>query len=492
MKICVLLPDYSTSTVDYQHYDPPRDLSDLLPQHTVHHVSLNKLTTYRQLKQLSRDGYDIFVNLCEGYLEWDVPSIDVIQSLDLLNLPYTGPPAHLYDPPKTLMKYVAYTANVPTPAHGLVRTAREAEAVAERLTFPLFVKPSHAGDSLGVDDASLVHDQSALLAKVTSALAEYDELLVEEYVDGREFTVLVLAKANGSASCDALRPVEYHFPEGSRFKTYALKTSDLHPGANVPVHDSALCERLQQAATRIFTAFGGIGYARLDFRMNAEGELFFLEINFTCSVFYRDGFEGSADHILAHDGIGQAGFAERIINDGLRRFRKRQRPYRMQGNALSGYGIFATRAITEQDVVWVGEGQAHHIITGHYVRSQWSADAQREFRRYALPLSSDVYVVWNENPSDWSPQNHSCNANTTYDGLNVIALRHIAVGEELTLDYALLMNAESEPFQCSCGEACCRGVIHGGRENSVSTREAMREVVQVAVLRSLDSHVIAR
>ena len=402
MKICVLLPDYSTSNVDYQHYDPPRDLSALLPQHTVHHVALNKLTTYRQLKKLSRDGYDIFVNLCEGYLDWEVPSIDVIQSLDLLKLPYTGPPAHLYDPSKALMKYVAYTANVPTPAHGLVHSTSEAEAVAERLPFPLFVKPSHAGDSLGIDDASLVHDHNALLAKVTSALTDYDELLVEEYVDGREFTVLVLAAADGSAACDALRPVEYHFPQGSRFKTYALKTSDLHPGANRPVPDGELRERLQEAAKRIFTAFGGVGYARLDFRMTAAGELFFLEINFTCSVFYRDGLEGSADHILAHDGIGQARFAERIINDGLRRFRKQQRPYRLQGNALSGYGIFATQALIEQDVVFVGEGQAHHIITGNYVRSHWSDDAQREFRRYALPLSADVFVLWSEDPSDWS------------------------------------------------------------------------------------------
>src|ERR1019366_3459273 len=66
MKICVLQSDYSTSDVDYQNYDPRRDLTLLLPGHTVDHVALNKLTTYRQLKQLARQGYDIFVNLCEG------------------------------------------------------------------------------------------------------------------------------------------------------------------------------------------------------------------------------------------------------------------------------------------------------------------------------------------------------------------------------------------------------------------------------------------
>src|SRR5690606_22048735 len=84
MRICVLQPDYSTAAVDYANYDPPRDLSALMPGHVVDHVALNKLTTYRQLKELSRKGYDIFVNLCEGYLEWDVPSIDVIHALDAL------------------------------------------------------------------------------------------------------------------------------------------------------------------------------------------------------------------------------------------------------------------------------------------------------------------------------------------------------------------------------------------------------------------------
>ena len=54
MKVCVLQPDYSTSAVDYQHYDPPRDLSHLMPEAQFDHITLNKLTTYRQLKELKK------------------------------------------------------------------------------------------------------------------------------------------------------------------------------------------------------------------------------------------------------------------------------------------------------------------------------------------------------------------------------------------------------------------------------------------------------
>ena len=101
MKVCVLQPDYSTTGVDYKNYDPPRNLSALLPNDEVDHIFLNKLTTYRQLKELKKKNYDIFINLCEGYLEWEVPSIDVIHSLDLLDLPYTGPSANYMIPPRS-------------------------------------------------------------------------------------------------------------------------------------------------------------------------------------------------------------------------------------------------------------------------------------------------------------------------------------------------------------------------------------------------------
>ena len=54
LKICVLQPDYSTCDVDYKDYDPPRDLSHLIPAAKFDHVLLNKLTTYKQLKELKK------------------------------------------------------------------------------------------------------------------------------------------------------------------------------------------------------------------------------------------------------------------------------------------------------------------------------------------------------------------------------------------------------------------------------------------------------
>src|SRR5688572_9587906 len=133
MRVCVLQPDYSTTGVDYKNYDPPRDLAVLLPGDTVDTVFLNKLTTYRQLKELGKKGYDIFVNLCEGYLEWEVPSIDVIYTLELLNLPFTGPTTKLYDPSKELMKYLAYCEGVRTPGYALINDLKGVDDAVRQL-----------------------------------------------------------------------------------------------------------------------------------------------------------------------------------------------------------------------------------------------------------------------------------------------------------------------------------------------------------------------
>ena len=470
MKICVLQPDYTTSSVDYQYYDPPRDLSHLIPEATVDHVLLNKLSVYKQLKELKKKNYDVFVNLCEGYLDWNIPSIDVIYTLELLNLPHTGPSTLLYDPTKELMKYVAYCEGVKTPAYFLIEELSDVEKACKHLQFPLFVKPAKAGDSLGIDEHSLVFDKKNLVEKVESIFDEYDEILVEEYIDGREFTVLVAANAEGKTST-AFRPIEFIFPVGNKFKTYALKTSELHPDANIPVNDVRLDKELRESAQRIFKSFNGVGYARMDFRMNDRGDLFFLEINFTCSVFYKDGYEGSADYILKHDGVGQSGFLHHIIAEGIARHNRKQKSYVMKGNSIAGFGIYANKNIKEGEIIFLGEGRSQRLITRRFVEKTWNENDKEIFRRYAYPVSKEIFLLWDDNPAEWGPQNHCCDANTGYVGLNVVALKDISKGEELTLDYTTFLDENMEPFNCSCGSANCRGLIKGIKNNSLTERE---------------------
>ena len=468
MKICILQPDYSTTNVDYKNYDPPRNLNHLLCNtHTVHYEYLNKLTTYKQLQLLATQQYDIFINLCEGYLEWEVPSLEVITYLELLNLPYTGPNVLLYDPPKTLMKYVAYTAGVKTP---LGTTLTKKSIIADTVTnlcYPLFVKPSKAGDSLGIDNNSLINNEDELTQKINTLLPLYNELLIEEYIKGREFTVLVVANNEGKG-CVAYPPIEYIFLTPIHYKTYAHKTSALHTNANIPCNNAVLAKQLQQAAEKIFTAFEGVGYARLDFRVDAFNEIYFLEINFTCSVFYDNGYQGSADYILELMPNGKQFFLQQIINEGIARHNAKQKCYEVKGNAIAGYGIFATAFITKGQIVYKGEEKAQRIVTKHHVHNNWGKDALYNFKHYAYPISNEVYILWDADPNNWAPQNHSCAANTQYNGLNVIANADIMVGQELTLDYALFLNDNITPFACTCNAPNCRKLITGTIHNRIT------------------------
>ena len=472
MRVCVLQPDYSTSGVDYKNYDPPRNLSTLLPNAIVDHVFLNKLSTYKQLKELSKKNYSVYVNLCEGYLEWDVPSIDVVYFLEQLNLPFTGPSSVLYDPSKELMKYVAYLEGIKTPQYALIEKIEDIELSCSHLHYPLFVKPSKAGDSLGIDAFSFVKNIQELKNKIATIVDDYGPVLVEEYIDGREFTVMLVNNPEKNKTQTIYNPIEYLFPEGVFFKTYDLKTSSLHPNSNVELKDEAIVQQLKKASAAIFNGFGGVGYARLDFRMNDNGELFFLEINFTCSVFYENGYEGSADYILKNNGVSPSDFLQKIINEGIARHNRKQKVYKMKGNAIAGYGIYAASNIELGEVIFNGEERAQRIATKSHINSTWNVKDLENFKKYAYPVSNEVFLLWDENPAEWAPQNHSCEANTVYKGLNVVALRAINKNEELTLDYAHFLDENMEPFLCSCGSKKCKGLIVGVNKNSISLRES--------------------
>jgi D-alanine-D-alanine ligase len=295
--------------------------------------------------------------------------------------------------------------------------------------------------------------------------------LIEEYVLGREFTVLVAADPENRKNPITYKSLEFVFPEGEQFKTYDLKVCQHHPESNIPCSDPDLDFRLRDAAKNIFLAFNGVGYARLDFRVNEQKEIFFLEVNFNPSIFFECGAEASADYILKYEEIGASGFLKHIIREGIYRYQCRQKKFKVGRNTISGYGIYAISDIKAGEIIFQGEEYPKRIVTRNYVQSSWNSSELEEFRQYAVPLSEEMFMIWDKNPADWIPQNHSCEPNIGYRGLNICVLRDIAVGEELTVDYATIYNEALPEFKCQCGSKKCRGVILGTSGNSVTQRE---------------------
>ena len=143
----------------------------------------------------------------------------------------------------------------------------------------------------------------------------------------------------------------------------------------------------------------------------------------------------------------------------------------MKGNSIAGFGIYAIREIKYKELIFSGEASMQRLITRRYVEKNWSVKEKEIFRKYAYPVSKEVFLLWDTDPANWAPQNHSCDPNTRYEGLNVVATRNIARGEELTLNYASFLDEHMEPFECRCGSPKCKGQIIGIVNNSVTARE---------------------
>jgi D-alanine-D-alanine ligase len=124
----------------------------------------------------------------------------------------------------------------------------------------------------------------------------------------------------------------------------------------------------------------------------------------------------------------------------------------LKGTSIAGFGIYACSNLPAGYVLFNGEGKAQRMVTRRHVETHWNEADKETFRRYAYPVSRELFILWDENPSEWAPQNHSCDPNTAYDGLNVVTTRNIKKGEELTLDYASFLDEHMEPFQCQCGD----------------------------------------
>ncbi len=152
-------------------------------------------------------------------------------------------------------------------------------------------------------------------------IKEFGGALIEEFISGKEYTVLVAENPNDTNEPLAFVPVECSFPEGEDFKHFNLKFVDYAQMKWVPCKDQKTIEKLKDVTKKIFVATQGVSYGRTDIRMDdATGEPYFLEINPNCGIFCPPGGDGAAaDFILLNDPIKHTGFIELIIEAAIKR-----------------------------------------------------------------------------------------------------------------------------------------------------------------------------
>ena len=326
MKLAVIHPSYEGSCSPFKNLESEFDPARYLPEHNWTNFRITKAAAVRQVSEIARMGFDAVVNLCDGAWDEDRAGCEVVQALEQLNVAFTGAGSTFYDPSRVAMKMACHSAGVDFPAYVVARTPDDVPRTLELLRFPMIVKHPHGYSSIGMTAESRVTGEDQLREQIARTIAAYGGALVEEFIEGREFTVLVAEPRDEREEAWVLQPVEFLFPEGESFKHFDLKWKDYEQMQTRVVAEEPLATRLREASALTFKALGGSGYGRCDLRVDAAGGVYVLEINPYCAVFYPDGQFGSADFILANDPAGHRGFLEHLLACAIRRRDRVRRP----------------------------------------------------------------------------------------------------------------------------------------------------------------------
>jgi D-alanine-D-alanine ligase len=280
---------------------------------------------------LASTPLDLVFNIAEGLKgrnrESQVPAL-----LELLDIPYTGSdPATLSIAlDKGLAKKIVRQHGIQTPDFQLMTTGKE-RLLKDFTRFPLIVKPVAEGSSKGVVSKSVCHSEGELREVVKEILDKYQQpALVEDYIAGREFTVGLL----GEKRPKVLPPMEVVFLDKSE-KTpvysfqHKLECND-RIRYDVPARlDPAQLERLKAAGRAAFMALGCRDVARIDFRMDERGRIFFLECNPLPGL-----TPGWSDLVLIAQGggIDYRNLIGEILSGAIRRYKEREQRKSTVGN----------------------------------------------------------------------------------------------------------------------------------------------------------------
>lgn len=245
----------------------------------------------------------------------------IVAYLELMRQPYTGcnPRGMLLSRDKVLSKQILSYHRIATPKFAIFRRDRPYR-LSRRLAFPLFVKSATEDASLGIAQASIVEDRARLKERIDFIHENTrTDALVEEYIEGRELYVGVA----GNERLTTFPVWEMDFgtlPDvmagiATRKVKWDLKYQKKHnirtgKAAGLTEADH---ERLGRLSKRIYRALHMSGYARMDFRMRADGTVYVLEANCNPNLARGEDFADSA----ASAGVDYPALLERILRLGL-------------------------------------------------------------------------------------------------------------------------------------------------------------------------------
>jgi len=241
--------------------------------------------------------------------------------LELMKVPYTGcnPRGLVLARGKDLSKMLVHHRRIAVPAFA-VFPMRSKVKRPPRLALPLIVKSLNEDGSHGISQASIVDTDEKLVERVAFIHERIETAAIaEQFIEGRELYVGVL----GNNRLKALPVWELQFGTmgGDHIATEKVK-HDTSYQERVGIVDGPakgltpeVTDRIQRTAKRIYRTLGLDGYARIDFRLAADGTPYFIEANPNPEIAKSQEFATAAKH----DGLDYTELLHRIVALGIRR-----------------------------------------------------------------------------------------------------------------------------------------------------------------------------
>ena len=265
----------------------------------------------------------VVFNLLEQFHGEAVYDQNVASYLELLRVPYTGcnPRGLVLARGKDLSKKLLIYHRIPLPPFAVFPLRRKIRR-PPRLGLPLIVKSLSEDASYGISQASVVDSDEKLAERVTFIHERIGTAAIaEQYIEGRELYVGVL----GNERLRVLPIWELEFgslPQGARAIATEKAKHDLeyqqrHDIVVGPAKDLSpqLVTSIERAAKRIYRTLELDGYARIDFRLSADGVPYYIEANPNPEIAKVEEFASAA----LHDGIKYPDLIQRILALGISR-----------------------------------------------------------------------------------------------------------------------------------------------------------------------------
>lgn len=234
------------------------------------------------LGQLRDARLDLIVNLCEGLDGEGMGEFLVTAAAELLDIPITGCRSDVLAFALRKDRVNAWLAQVGLPVPAF--TVAEIDApLPEWDSYPAIVKPAGEDGSLGIYERAVVRNRSELEETVTELLADFEALLVQEYIDGREFNAAFVGHHRFP-----LAEIDFSGmpPDLPRIVSYSAKWESGSPADNgsvplcpAPIDADTEARILETAEAAWLAVTGGEGYGRVDLRLGADGSPYIIEVN---------------------------------------------------------------------------------------------------------------------------------------------------------------------------------------------------------------------